>query len=162
MGELALYPWLLMSSLPVLRPALTHPKEEHVEVGLPQFGGEPGHSGRLSIARDNAAPLYDVMRTNAQEQHLKVVVLPCGLTPIAAWGRGRLERRRSMRVLLIDNHDSFSYNLAHDIAIVTGKHPDVVLNDDPPVHWSALLSGSAGTTPLSFHPAQERPNGFQT
>lgn len=144
----------------MLRPALTHPKEEHAEVGLPQFGGEPGHSGRLSIARDNAAPLYDVMRTNAQEQHLKVVVLPCGLTPIAAWGRGSLERRRSMRVLLIDNHDSFSYNLAHDIAIVTGKHPDVVLNDDPPVHWSALSEWLSGYDAIVVSPGPGTPERF--
>ncbi|MDO5697203.1 MAG: aminodeoxychorismate synthase component I [Dermatophilus congolensis] len=34
-----------------------------------------------------------------------------------------------MRVLLIDNHDSFTYNLAHDIAVVSGAWPDVVLND---------------------------------
>ena len=43
-----------------------------------------------------------------------------------------------MQVLLIDNHDSFTHNVAHDIALVTGRLPDVVLNDDPPVPASAL------------------------
>lgn len=38
-----------------------------------------------------------------------------------------------MRVLLLDNHDSFTYNLAHSIAEVTGELPDVVSNDDPRV-----------------------------
>ncbi len=36
-----------------------------------------------------------------------------------------------MRILLIDNHDSFTYNLFHLIAGVTGREPEVVANDDP-------------------------------
>ncbi|AWB81959.1 aminodeoxychorismate synthase component I [Corynebacterium yudongzhengii] len=43
-----------------------------------------------------------------------------------------------MRVLLIDNHDSFTYNVAHDIAVITGQLPDIVLNDAPPVEDSAV------------------------
>lgn len=39
-----------------------------------------------------------------------------------------------MRVLLVDNHDSFTYNLAHDIAVVSGRWPDVILNDDVAVN----------------------------
>lgn len=38
-----------------------------------------------------------------------------------------------MRVLLLDNHDSFTFNLAHYIAQATGVLPDVVSHDDPPV-----------------------------
>ena len=36
-----------------------------------------------------------------------------------------------MRTLLIDNHDSFTYNLFHYLAEVTGQEPEVVVNDDP-------------------------------
>jgi para-aminobenzoate synthetase len=36
-----------------------------------------------------------------------------------------------MRVLLVDNHDSFTYNLFHQLADVTGGEPTVVSNDDP-------------------------------
>ena len=36
-----------------------------------------------------------------------------------------------MRVLLIDNHDSFTYHVAHDIASVVGVLPEVVRNDEP-------------------------------
>jgi para-aminobenzoate synthetase len=36
-----------------------------------------------------------------------------------------------MRTLLIDNHDSFTYNLFHYLAEVTGREPEVVVNDDP-------------------------------
>ncbi|GIG59330.1 aminodeoxychorismate synthase, component I [Longispora fulva] len=38
-----------------------------------------------------------------------------------------------MRTLLVDNHDSFTYNLFHHLAEVTGHEPEVVRNDDP--HW---------------------------
>jgi para-aminobenzoate synthetase len=36
-----------------------------------------------------------------------------------------------VRTLLIDNHDSFTYNLFHYLAEVTGQEPEVVVNDDP-------------------------------
>ncbi|MDX2917323.1 MULTISPECIES: aminodeoxychorismate synthase component I [Streptomyces] len=36
-----------------------------------------------------------------------------------------------MRILLVDNYDSYSYNLLQLIASVTGTEPDVVSNDDP-------------------------------
>ncbi|MEU1090731.1 aminodeoxychorismate synthase component I [Streptomyces sp. NPDC005892] len=36
-----------------------------------------------------------------------------------------------MRTLLIDNYDSFTYNLFHYLAEVNGREPEVVVNDDP-------------------------------
>lgn len=36
-----------------------------------------------------------------------------------------------MRTLLVDNYDSFTYNLFHRIAEVNGREPEVVRNDDP-------------------------------
>ncbi|HZN81423.1 MAG TPA: aminodeoxychorismate synthase component I [Mycobacterium sp.] len=36
----------------------------------------------------------------------------------------------SPRVLVVDNHDSYTYNLVHLIASITGQKPDVVTNDD--------------------------------
>ncbi len=36
-----------------------------------------------------------------------------------------------MRTLLIDNYDSFTWNLAHQIAAATGSEPVVVRNDEP-------------------------------
>lgn len=36
-----------------------------------------------------------------------------------------------MRTLLIDNYDSFTHNLAHQITAATGREPVVVHNDDP-------------------------------
>ena len=36
-----------------------------------------------------------------------------------------------MRTLLVDNYDSFTYNLFHYLAEVNGENPVVVTNDDP-------------------------------
>ncbi|MFJ8473284.1 aminodeoxychorismate synthase component I [Kitasatospora sp. NPDC094011] len=36
-----------------------------------------------------------------------------------------------MRTLLVDNYDSFTYNLFHYLAEVTGREPEVIRNDDP-------------------------------
>ncbi|WP_106188242.1 aminodeoxychorismate synthase component I [Umezawaea tangerina] len=36
-----------------------------------------------------------------------------------------------MRTLLIDNHDSFTFNLFHHLAQVNGRDPVVITNDDP-------------------------------
>ncbi|MFG2487218.1 aminodeoxychorismate synthase component I [Streptomyces virginiae] len=40
-----------------------------------------------------------------------------------------------MRTLLIDNYDSFTYNLFHQLTEAGGREPEVVRNDDP--RWSA-------------------------
>jgi anthranilate synthase component II len=34
-------------------------------------------------------------------------------------------------VLVVDNHDAYTYNLVHLVAAVTGRLPDVVQHDDP-------------------------------
>ncbi|MFD4634008.1 aminodeoxychorismate synthase component I [Streptomyces sp. NPDC058284] len=48
-----------------------------------------------------------------------------------------------MRTLLVDNYDSFTYNLFHHVTEATGSEPVVVRNDDP--HWRAgMLSGFDG------------------
>ncbi|MFD4322389.1 aminodeoxychorismate synthase component I, partial [Streptomyces sp. NPDC058548] len=45
-----------------------------------------------------------------------------------------------MRTLLVDNYDSFTYNLFHYLAEVNGREPEVIRNDDP--DWDeALLDG---------------------
>ena len=36
-----------------------------------------------------------------------------------------------MRTLLVDNYDSFTYNLFHYLAEVNGTPPEVISNDDP-------------------------------
>ncbi|MDO9155372.1 MAG: aminodeoxychorismate/anthranilate synthase component II, partial [Sediminibacterium sp.] len=35
-----------------------------------------------------------------------------------------------MKILVFDNYDSFTYNLVHLIAHLTGEHPDVCRNDE--------------------------------
>lgn len=45
-----------------------------------------------------------------------------------------------MRTLLVDNYDSFTYNLFHYLAEVNGREPEVIRNDDPA--WrEGLLDG---------------------
>ncbi|WP_066950363.1 aminodeoxychorismate synthase component I [Streptomyces lushanensis] len=43
-----------------------------------------------------------------------------------------------MRTLIIDNYDSFTHNLFHFLAEVTGREPVVVCNDDPAWHRGRL------------------------
>ncbi|MBL1086542.1 aminodeoxychorismate synthase component I [Streptomyces actinomycinicus] len=43
-----------------------------------------------------------------------------------------------MRTLIIDNYDSFTYNLFHDLAVVNGTEPVVMRNDDPAWHRGLL------------------------
>ncbi|MEU5696087.1 aminodeoxychorismate synthase component I [Actinosynnema sp. NPDC020468] len=43
-----------------------------------------------------------------------------------------------MRTLLIDNHDSFTWNLFQHLALVNGREPVVVANDDPAFRLSWL------------------------
>lgn len=43
-----------------------------------------------------------------------------------------------MRTLLIDNHDSFTWNLVHLLSTVTGEMPTVITNDDPHFQLSSL------------------------
>ncbi|MFF5127735.1 aminodeoxychorismate synthase component I [Streptomyces syringium] len=57
-----------------------------------------------------------------------------------------------MRTLIVDNYDSFTYNLAHYVAQATGYEPVVVTNDDPlwrPEHLaefdSVIISPGPGT-----------------
>jgi len=53
------------------------------------------------------------------------------------------------KILVIDNYDSFTYNLVHYIDKLTGIHPDVVRNDEIALHAVAqydkiLLSPGPG------------------
>ena len=65
-------------------------------------------------------------------------------------GQERLTGR--VRVLVVDHHDSYTYNLVHLVAAVTGDLPDVVQHDDPYAvtrwqsdHTHVILSPGPGT-----------------
>ncbi|WNZ13655.1 aminodeoxychorismate synthase component I [Streptomyces sp. 11x1] len=55
-----------------------------------------------------------------------------------------------MRTLLVDNHDSFTYNLFHHLAELGGREPTVVGNDDP--HWRAAHLAAFDAVVLSPGP----------
>ena len=57
--------------------------------------------------------------------------------PIGA-NTGSVAPSRPLRILLIDNYDSFTYNLVHQIAATAGQAPTVVHNDWPGWHPSVL------------------------
>ncbi|MFS3127462.1 anthranilate synthase component II [Nocardioides sp. Bht2] len=62
---------------------------------------------------------------------------------------------RSPRVVVVDHHDSYTYNLVHLIAAVTGSLPDVVQHDE--VEAAALLEfDRIVLSPGPGHPAVPR------
>jgi anthranilate synthase component 2 len=56
------------------------------------------------------------------------------------------------RVLVVDHHDSYTWNLVHLIAAVTGELPDVVEHDRP-----GVLEAAAGYTHLVLSPGPGHP-----
>ncbi|MFD6948528.1 anthranilate synthase [Nocardiopsis sp. TSRI0078] len=61
-----------------------------------------------------------------------------------------------MRVLLVDNHDSYTYNLFQLLARVLGRDPAVLTNDDP--RWEALDPADVDAVVLSPGPGRpQRP-----
>jgi para-aminobenzoate synthetase len=65
-----------------------------------------------------------------------------------------------LRILLIDNHDSFTYNLFHMLALATGRDPLVVLNDDVAT-WREINPESFGGIVISPGPGRpERGRDF--
>ena len=61
---------------------------------------------------------------------------------------------RPLRILLIDNYDSFTYNLVHQIAATAGQAPTVVHNDWP--GWDPAVLDSFDAVVLSPGPGDPR------
>lgn len=65
-----------------------------------------------------------------------------------------------MRVLIIDNYDSFTWNLAHAAAKITGEMPVVIRNDE--WTWEQIATHNFGAIVISpgpGHPANSRDFG---
>ncbi|WP_367042018.1 aminodeoxychorismate synthase component I [Streptomyces sp. Je 1-332] len=61
-----------------------------------------------------------------------------------------------MRILLVDNYDSFTYNLFHYVVEATGTEPCVVRNDDPDWRPASLARFDAVIlSPGPGHPARD-------
>ncbi|GDY60861.1 hypothetical protein SAV14893_002540 [Streptomyces avermitilis] len=66
-----------------------------------------------------------------------------------------------MKTLLIDNYDSYTYNLFQLIAEVNGEEPVVVLNDAPPDDIPDLRDfANVVVSPGPGHPAKRRDFGI--
>ena len=62
-------------------------------------------------------------------------------------------------VLIVDNHDSFTYTIAHLVASVTGSAPTVILNDALPATDDAALADQlTGITHLIIGPGPGTPH----
>jgi para-aminobenzoate synthetase len=67
----------------------------------------------------------------------------------------------SARTLLVDNHDSYTYNLYQLIAAVNGRGPTVLRNDDPQLGRIDLGAfDSAVVSPGPGHPGRPRDFGY--
>jgi para-aminobenzoate synthetase len=68
-------------------------------------------------------------------------------------------RGETMKTLLIDNYDSFTYNLFQLLAEVNGEHPEVVRNDE--ASWDELARRRFDNVVISPGPGRpERPADF--
>ena len=66
-----------------------------------------------------------------------------------------------MRTLIIDNYDSFTYNLAHYLAEINGCEPTVVHNDEPGWTVDDLNAfDNVVVSPGPGHPGREADFGF--
>ncbi len=63
-----------------------------------------------------------------------------------------------VRTLLVDNYDSYTYNLFQLIAQINGAEPVVVHNDDPVLSEDKLTHYPGFRYPLAQPPGQKRPN----
>jgi anthranilate synthase/aminodeoxychorismate synthase-like glutamine amidotransferase len=61
----------------------------------------------------------------------------------------------SAKVLVVDHHDSYTWNLVHLVAAVTGELPDVVEHDEP-----GVLDRATGYTHLVLSPGPGHPANF--
>ncbi|MCX3059254.1 aminodeoxychorismate synthase component I [Streptomyces beihaiensis] len=60
-----------------------------------------------------------------------------------------------MRTLLVDNYDSFTYNLFHHLTEVNGREPEVISNDDPRWRESFLAAfDNVVVSPGPGHPGR--------
>ncbi|HVW08140.1 MAG TPA: aminodeoxychorismate/anthranilate synthase component II [Bryobacteraceae bacterium] len=65
-----------------------------------------------------------------------------------------------LRLLIVDNHDSFTWNLAHAAAALTGEMPAVIRNDE--ADWQEIDArhfGAIVISPGPGHPAVRRDFG---
>jgi para-aminobenzoate synthetase len=66
-----------------------------------------------------------------------------------------------VKVLVIDNYDSFTYNLCHLVALVTGEFPTVIRNDEVDLPaLQALAPDAVILSPGPGHPSRERDFGI--
>lgn len=62
----------------------------------------------------------------------------------------------STRVLVVDHYDSYTWNLVHLVAAVTGTLPEVVQHDDPGALEAAARASHVVLSPGPGHPAEPR------
>ncbi|MFI2431586.1 aminodeoxychorismate synthase component I [Streptomyces sp. NPDC018693] len=68
-----------------------------------------------------------------------------------------------MRTLLVDNYDSFTYNLFHHLTEVNGREPEVIRNDDPRWRESYLTAfDNVVVSPGPGHPGRAADFGVCT
>jgi para-aminobenzoate synthetase len=82
-----------------------------------------------------------------------------GTTRLAYPASGRATT--PVRTLLVDNHDSYTYNLAQQLAVVNGIEPTVVTNDE--ISWREINALDIHNVVISPGPGRpERPEDFRT
>jgi para-aminobenzoate synthetase len=127
-----------------VEPRAGKPRPHRSDTGAGQSRAANGDAAKI-VATLNDGPTMPLVR--------------CGKNAVYKWRP--VLHGRAMRTLVIDNHDSFTHNLVHLLAVVNQESPIVIRNDE--LGWNDVKDADFDNVVLSpgpGHPEREQDFGL--